>query len=520
MKSNNFGNEYDEAISPEAGESKDIFSSSKRDDKEDLFASDKKPEIDFDRIDFTSFSEPIIEDIFPEAPAENPPKKKKGAAKWIFSVAFLLLAAVAVFFLLYLGPSAKIERHLESEKYDAAVRVFDENYDSEGGMLINYRLNLQLDKLYEGYRTGSLEFSQANGRLQAIEKMGVGNLEKKLGATDKKLKKLKASFSAFKNAEDYYSRNNYELAIKEYRKVIKADPNFDTASKKLEQAENNFKNSCIMRAEEYASDNDYAAAIDTLRNALKLLKNDKLLKKRLEKYESSLISRSEEQIIAAAEQLAEKENYASAILSLESAISSGELQNREKADKLLRYYREEYEDSFLKKLKKLKKAEDHIAAAELIFEAESIIPQSAELKNAKNELEELLPVPFDELSPTTASNWQFGGIALDSFGIDRSREPNYILLSLDSKAEYSLDSAYKTLSFTISASKEMDPAAEAKLIITAEKEDEEPRIRECVVSAKREAEKITIDIENAKTLLFEVSGQGAEIILSSIMLSK
>ena len=64
----------------------------------------------------------------------------------------------------------------------------------------------------------------------------------------------------------------------------------------------------------------------------------------LEKYEKSLVSRSEEQIIAAAEGLAEKKDYASAILSLESAISTGELQHREKADKLLKYYREEYEN--------------------------------------------------------------------------------------------------------------------------------------------------------------------------------
>ncbi len=522
MKCNICGKEYNEALGscPECARFKDIFSYSKKEEPEDLFASEKKPEFDFDRIDFQSFSKPIIEEFSPEAKPENPPKKKSKAIKWILSFLLLLAAAVAVFFILYLGPSAKIERLLTSGKYDAAVRVFEESYDNEGGLLINHRLNLQLDELYENYKTGALDFNEANGRLEAIKKMEVDSLKKKVGSTDKKLKKLKSSFNAFKNAEDYYSRNNYELSIKEYRKVIKADPNYETASKKKEQAENNFKNTCIMRAEEYASKNDYASAIKTLKTALKLLKGDKLLKERLEKYEKSLVSRSEDQIIAAAEGLAEKKDYASAILSLESAISTGELQHREKADKLLKYYREEYEDGFLKKIEKLKKRKEYIAVAELIFEAESIIPQSNELKNQKNELSDFLPIPFDELSPTTASNWQFGGIALDSFGIDRSREPNYILLSLDSKAEYSLDSAYKTLSFTVSASKEMDPSAEAKLIITAEREQGEATLRECTVSAKREAEKISVDIENAETLLIEVSGQGAGIILSSIMLAK
>ncbi len=56
--------------------------------------------------------------------------------------------------------------------------------------------------------------------------------------------------------------------------------------------------------------------------------------------------------------------------------------------------------------------------------------------------------------------------------------------------------------------------------ITAEKKDSEPSIRECVISAKTQAQKITFDVKNCETLTFEVSGEGANIILSSIMLTK
>ncbi len=503
-------------------ETQDIFSSSGNKPKEeDIFSSGEARDFNIDKIDFDSFQAPI----YPEPPipmTEEPPKPKK-SKKGIVVISIilvLLIMAGALWAIFYASAAAKIGRQLRDGNYDAAYTLFSENYDKEGSALLNSRLSERLDALYSQYKNGEKEYTEVKSELNIIEKMNVTELKSKVSKTSKMLDSLKLSMTAFQKAEDYYSRNNFELSITEYKKVIKEDPNFEIAKNKKQQAENNFKNNVISKADEFASKSDYVSAIKTLEDALKVLKNDSILTSRLEKYQESFSSMNDESIIKSAENLASKKDYAAAISTLDGAISDGELKDTSKANSLLKYYREEYEEQVLKDLKKLIKNKDYIAASKLIHQAGELIPNSDKLLEKGQEISEHLPVYLDELDPDTASNWRFGGIANDSFGIDRSREPNFITLGADSSASYQLDCAYSKLIFTVSASKEMDTTANCKLMITGERAQADPIIRECEVSAKIEATEINIDISNCETITFEVSGEGANILLSSIMLIK
>ena len=274
----------------------------------------------------------------------------------------------------------------------------------------------------------------------------------------------------------------------------------------------------LSEAAEKAAASDYNSAAALLTSALEILPDDELIEKRLGEYKKYGETKTLEEIMDTADTLSLKGEYAAAIRVLEQASEGNrDLASDETYGKKLKYYKEKYETQFLKDLNELVSSGDYIAAGELITEASEIMPYNETVEEEKAKLQGKIPEYLNTFDPVTSSDWKFGGDAEDSFGVDHSDELNHIRLSATSKAEYELSGKYETISLYVAAGKGIDKSVKCKLKITAAVGGEY-RYRECEVNASKAAEKISFNISGCTSLSFEVTGEGADIIMYSVRL--
>ena len=82
---------------------------------------------------------------------------------------------------------------------------------------------------------------------------------------------LKASETAFKEAKEAEKNNDYELAIKKYKSVIKEDKSYKKAQDKIEELQNTYKNQLLSEAESYAQNKKYKEAIQNVDKVISTL---------------------------------------------------------------------------------------------------------------------------------------------------------------------------------------------------------------------------------------------------------
>jgi len=447
------------------------------------------------------------------------PKKKKSRALPVMVAVVVLVAVLFGVFSVITGPSSQVKKLLKSGQYDEALGKFNNSFSGRGGFFIERALSERILDTYEEYSNGEREYKSAQKELDTISKMGVEVLDTLVSDTKEKAEKLNKSQIAFDNAEKYFGSKNFALAIKEYKKVIKADSNYETAKKKLTQAENNYRNNCVSTAAKLAQGSDFEGAIKTLSEALEILQKDKLIEKRIKEYTKYSQEKSEDTLIENASAAAEKGDYASAISTLMYLEENAEISNQTKVSKNLEYYREKYEEDFKSTLGEYISSSDYVGAINLLTEAQTLLPDSKAVETERKKIEHKLPVFLDDLSPDSSTGWKFGGAATDSFGVDRGNEVNYIRLAVNSSAVYNIDGDYKELRLSAAAAKDIDPTAECKVKISAQKAGE-TFYREIEISAAKEAEDVKMVIEHCNSLSFEVIGEGADALLYNIMLVK
>ena len=95
---------------------------------------------------------------------------------------------------------------------------------------------------------------------------------------------LKASETAFKEAKEAEKNNDYELAIKKYKAVIKEDKSYSKAQKKKEELKDTYKTQLLSEAENYAQNKKYKEAIQNVDKAISTLGSSDELTELKQKY--------------------------------------------------------------------------------------------------------------------------------------------------------------------------------------------------------------------------------------------
>ncbi len=95
---------------------------------------------------------------------------------------------------------------------------------------------------------------------------------------------LKASEAAFKEAKEAEKNNDYELAIKKYKAVIKGDKSYNKAQDKIAELQDTYKNQLLSEAENYAQNKKYKEAIENVDKVISTLGSTEELTELKQKY--------------------------------------------------------------------------------------------------------------------------------------------------------------------------------------------------------------------------------------------
>lgn len=95
---------------------------------------------------------------------------------------------------------------------------------------------------------------------------------------------LKASETVFKEAKEAEKNNDYELAIKKYKAVIKEDKSYKKAQDKISELQATYKNQLLSEAENYAQNKKYKEAIQNVDKVISTLGSSDDLTELKQKY--------------------------------------------------------------------------------------------------------------------------------------------------------------------------------------------------------------------------------------------
>lgn len=448
-------------------------------------------------------------------------KKKRGIITALCLVVFAACAVCAIYCFLFNSSVSRVEDCLKKGQYKEARNICVTEFDVSGSKALNKMLNERLSDGYAAYCAGSVEFAAAKDEFTAIKDMNISEVSENAEKHLKKLETAKVSKTAFSEAEKQYSSNNYASAIQNYKKVIKDDCNYDTAVSKLEQAMLNYRNTALSEAATSVSEGDYATAVKTLKTALVVLEKDEIVEKRLTEYNKSLESKSRQEVIDTAEKYIYREEYALAAKTVKDAMENNEeFKNDEVLKAAYDRYAKNTEDALTEKIDKLIEAGDYTLAASTVKDAQEVLGEdNAVLAQNKAKLSGNVPVYLDDLTPYSSENFKWGGSAVDSFGVDRSKETNHATLTTTSVVTFPVPQGYKNFTCNLAASKSIDAAVKCRLRITATVGGEY-MYKECEISASAETQELSINVSESTAVTFSVSGEGADIILYNAFFEK
>ena len=455
-----------------------------------------------------------------------PVKSKKRKLRKGFVAIVTVAAAFIVVILLWFGGAfdsgvGKIKESLAEGDYIQAEAIFKDRFTKEGSGALNKMLEERLDSIYEGYISGEREYTDAKEELDTIEKMGVTDLEKKVNSVGVKLKDLKKSKAAYDKADKYYGKKNYALSIKEYDKVIKDDPNYQEAKTRRAKAVSNYRNTLLSEAASLVANGDYTSAVKLLESCEEILGKDKLIQKRITEYSKNKNSESRKEVLDASDEHAYNENYAAAITVIMTALEQNkDLSTDETVMNNLEEYRKSYTEQFSEKIDEYISDGMYEEAAELLEEADRVIPKSKTAKEKKEMLEGRMPRYLHEFDANSMKNWHWGeGESVDAFGRDHSTATNCVLLSTKSIATYDINGDYESFKCSFVAAKGIDESVKCKVEITATVGGEY-LYREVEISADTEEQEITMITEHCSSLTISISGEGAKVLMCNARLTK
>lgn len=457
----------------------------------------------------------------------KPKKEKKKMSKAIkvfliiLSVLLLLVVAAGVLFLLwYTGPEQKIIRALESENYEEAISLYQDNYDGDSEDIGDIKKTLlnRLETIKTEFVAGTMEYAVADMELGVIERMGISALQEAINEVRTEIQALNQSRTAFGIAEALFAEGSYAEALEQYKLVIEEDSNYENAKSKLTQAIEKYREKILKEADDYVQQGSYIEAIAKLQEGLNIVSNDKKLQEQIAIYQNENENMLKEQALESAAEYAAQNDLKQAITTL-----SGALERKPDDTELTAAYNtycQQYVQGVIAEADAFVEQEDYKGAIKCINEALKVLPGEELLASKLGEVENNKPVPLSGMDAINGG-WDWNvGTPTDPFGATYSDVANYTIIGVGSLGyaeeeyvEYRLYGEYKSLSFKAVAHSEIPEDgcgtvqvyADDTLIFTSEE-----------IRRKTDMQSYTVDISNADYIKIVIKADKGHIGTSSM----
>lgn len=206
----------------------------------------------------------------------------------VFASVTLLICAV-VFLIVFLdNPVRNFKQDIKSSKYSEANDLYDEkikgNADKE--KLVNTFLTDEVSVIKESFINSQIDFGEAKERLDIIKNTGLVQQEVKITITE--IEKINNSRVSYKKGVEFEKAENYTDSIKEFKKVIKEDKNYDLAQKQIRKITDSYKVDVLKHSEDSVNSGDYVKAVSLLKEASSIIPDDNDIIAKLTVYEKEL----------------------------------------------------------------------------------------------------------------------------------------------------------------------------------------------------------------------------------------
>lgn len=403
-------------------------------------------------------------------------KKKKNSALPIIIISVIaLLLVIGVIITLIVTSSRDNGKKTEESRADDIIEALENGYfgealdafeESGSDKDLVKGLKKRLDTLYDDFLNEKVGFDRAKQELDTIESMKITDIDEKFGVIRDKIYQLNDSRAAYARAEGFYKESDYIKAIEQYMLVIKDDPNYSEAQKKINSSKGEYRSSVIEECEALEEENEYADAIEMLQNALEVLKDDSELESKLESVEKSY----EKYALNEAQILLDDKKYEEAEELLEKALDT--LTDNEAITGKIEEIPSIIEKDYIEEAEELAEKGAYDSALKLLDEALEILPDNENIIAKKKEISDSQPVDMITLSivdSTAGSSKTLTSSGTDVYGESYKSGLCFDLSSdTESYLVYDLGGKYTKFKGTVTLPSDADSESEFTVEIYAD----------------------------------------------------
>lgn len=391
-----------------------------------------------------------------QSPKKKKEKKKMSKAKKILiavlSILIVLAATAAGLGITYLTSNEyKVSRAMSKGNYNEALSIYKNEIEGKPSRLIDRTIKNHLSTLKENFENGSVDYNTARQELDAIEEMGLSSISQDYKSVNDYIVSLEKSRTSFAQAESAFSKGDFENAVTQYKNVIEADSNYETAQQKLIEAIEKFRENSLSEAASFVNEGLYTKAIATLESALDILADDEKISAQLTVYQESYQAQVKTEALKSAEEYAIKKDYLNALKTIRTALETNpdDAVLSGKAE----VYAKDYEEDILKKADELLKNYQFDEAEVLLTEAKKELPDSIKISEKSDSVDKLRPTNLDSLFVIDSYQYEYNPEVLtDSFGFDHDGYHSFNCGNFTTAyAVYNLNKQHTSVQFSIVA---------------------------------------------------------------------
>lgn len=375
---------------------------------------------------------------------ENKKNKKvsKGKVIFISIIAGVLAIIIALTVMFFTSSAYKVNKCMKDKDFKDAISEYRSGVEDKfiQETLLDMLLKGRVDEVYNGYKSGDIDYDDAVAELEALYKMGFDGAKEKM----QKVTVSNDSVNALKTADEYYENGEYEKAIEEYNKIPQSDEKYDEAQEKLSAVYTDYIDSVVSSAKSKNRSGDYKAAVKLIETAYDILP-DGVDTSELDDVKEESLASYKTQISDEVSEFVEDEDYESAFALIDEAI---DFDNNDFFNDLKESTENDYVESVTTIVEDYLEDEDYVSAKRVSDNALTVLPDNSDLEDLQKKVEKATPTfLLDVCEPYSVSNTYKSYVNGETVKMGGNAYTNSFSYSDTAYAIFNIDGKYSKLSF-------------------------------------------------------------------------
>lgn len=355
------------------------------------------------------------------APIQKKAKKNRVSAKVIvIPILSVLILSALVVAGVYLkthtfNPVNNAITAIESGDFDTAAEIYDEKIsgDSDKRKKLADEVVTYLNTCQENFLNESMDYNQICTVIDGITALDLRGTADTLETLTAFVEEINTSRTAYKTAEEFYTKQDYGSALGYYSQVSYNDTYYDDAQTKYTECVSTYREQVLSDAETAANGGDYATALTKLKDGLAILPDDSELNAKYEVYTAGEKDQSIQTQLDLAKSYYSSGDYVNALDTLKSLLRSND---SSEAQQLYDTYLQEYANSAVAAADAAFATGGYSAAVSTLEGYDSVLKESDTYTEKLSYYRSLAPDLLSQQEKFGGNDWYGNGSTTDSLG--------------------------------------------------------------------------------------------------------